>query len=559
MMDLSQSNRVLCFGRIIDVDIYYYDKDNKDNKAVSISTPKTGMKPDISVSLNVIPSDNVASMTVTIRNMVIDFDISKAYYMKVSMGYETCGVAVYESIIFRSYQATPNPDGEFVFEGVVTGDSTGYQNDLGVIEEDPFTLQCNDLGKISLYSFIEYILNGQSDTISLPKKGKLPKYKFEITVEDSNLEQDLKDATKCGIDINKNTKGFATPLSRAVYAKLILTNYAEAHNMDIAVVIDGNKFRIKTLSNDANVVPDTAIDIIGYNSASFNGAYLSLTMPYYPAIHAGSLLRCDASFVAQVGLPNETGNTVLEKNNAWSLYRVNKFNITFSTVRENNMMIDAFPIREAGRVSVSDIYPVEDGVRRNQYYNLSYIEAVLNKEYNAKNNYGDIIAGDVASDNNVNKAMKNSMTYARSFVSGGMPITYNNITSDDLIKTIKALYGNYKIHTIPSDDSLIRYSREFSVDMLFPVVFEATWYKNKSGDTSYCSCPPYYPIGFSHGFICMVSSDALQNGPWNQIVGMLQDFVSIYEDKPGFEGYVNIWKFMIENVKGITISSVEID
>ena len=170
MMDLSQSNRVLCFGRIIDVDIYYYDKDTRQNKAVSIATPKTGMKPDISVSLNVIPSDNVASMTVTIRNMVIDFDISKAYYMSVKMGYETCGVAVYESIIFRSYQATPNPDGEFVFEGVVTGDSTGYQNDLGVIEEDPFTLQCNDLGKISLYSFIEYILNGQSDNIRLPKK-----------------------------------------------------------------------------------------------------------------------------------------------------------------------------------------------------------------------------------------------------------------------------------------------------------------------------------------------------------------------------------------------------
>lgn len=557
MMDLSQSNRVLCFGRIIDVDIYYYDK---DNKAVSISTPKTGMKPDISVTLSVIPSNNIAAMTVTIRNMVIDFDISKAYYMRVSMGYETCGVAIYESIIFRSYQATPNPDGEFVFEGVVTGDSTGYQNDLGVIEEDPFTLQCNDLGKISLYSFIEYILNGQSDTISLPKKGKLPKYKFEIIVEDSGLEQTLKDATKCGIDINKNTKGFATPLSRAVYAKLILTNYIEAHNIvngkgnkiNIAVVIDGNKFRIKTLSNDANVIPDTAIDIVGYNSASFNGAYLSLTMPYYPAIHAGSLLRCDASFATQVGLPNETGNIILEKNNAWSLYRVNKFNVTFSTVRDNTMMIDAFPIREAGKVTVSDnVKKLDTG--------LSYVETVLNKEYNANNDYGDIIAGNITSDNNVSKAMKNSMIYARSFINGGIPKKYNNITSDDLIRIIKDLYGNYKIHTIPSDNSLVQYSKEYSVDILFPVVFEATWYKNKSGDTSYCSCEPYYPIGFSSGYMCMVSSDTLQNGPWNQIVGMLQDFVSIYEDKPGFEGYVNIWKFMIENVKGITISSVEID
>ena len=556
MMDLSQSNRVLCFGRIIDVDIYYYDKKTRQNKAVSIATPKTGLKPDISVSLNVIPSDNVASMTVTIRNMVIDFDISKAYYMKVSMGYETCGVAVYESIVFRSYQATPNPDGEFVFEGVVTGDSSGYQNDIGVIEEDPFTLECNNLGKISLYSFIEYILNGQSDNMPLPKKGKLPKYKFEITVEDSNLEQDLKDATKCGIDINKNTKGFATPLSRAVYAKLILTNYAEAHDLDLTVVLEGNKFHIKTLSSGSNSSPASAIDIIGYNAASFNGAYLSLTLPYYPAIHAGSLLRCDASFVTQVGLPNETGNTVLNKNSSWSLYRVNKFNITFSTTRENSMNIDAFPIKEAGRVRVSDT-EVHEGAKRNQYSG-SYMEQVLNREYESRDNYGRSTLGSIESDRNIVIAMKNSNIYAVSFIEGSTPVKYDRIYDQNLIAVIKALYGNFVLHTVPSDDSPIRYSRDISVDILFPVIFEATWYMSRNGNTTYCECPPYYPIGFKDGYICKVDINKFQTGPWNQIIGMLNDFINIYEGKDDYAGYVKIWKFLREHVKGVTISYREV-
>lgn len=554
MMDLSQSTSILCFGRIIDVDIYYYDKKTKQNKAVSINTPKTGMKPDISVSLNVIPSDNIASMTVTIRNMIVDFDISKAYYMSVKMGYETCGVAVYESIVFRSYQATPNPDGEYVFEGVVTGDSTGYQNDIGIIEEDPFTLEFNNCGKMYLYSLIEFILNGKSDENAMVRKGKLPKYKFEIITDDKNIEYKLKNVYT--VDVNKNTKGFSTPLSRSVYAKLILTNFAEAHDLDLTVVLEGNKFHIKTLSSDSNSSPATAIDIIGYNAASFNGAYLSLTLPYYPAIHAGSLLRCDASFVSQIGLPNETGNTVLNKNSSWSLYRVNKFNITFSTTRENSMNIDAFPIKEAGRVRVSDT-EVREGARRNQYSG-SYMEQVLNREYESRDNYGKSTLGSIESDKNIVIAMKNSNVYAASFIEGSIPVKYDRIYDQNLIAVIKALYGNFVLHTIPSDYSPIRYSRDISVDILFPVIFEATWYMNRNGDTTYCECPPYYPIGFKDGYICKVDINKFQTGPWNQIIGMLNDFINIYEDKDDYAGYVKIWKFLREHVKGVTISHREV-
>ena len=552
MMEGADSNKILCVGRIIDVDIYYYDKKNRENKAVSIVTPKTGLKPDISVTLNVIPSNNISSMTVIIRNMILDFDISKAYYMSVKMGYETCGVAVYESVVFRSYQATPNPDGEFVFEGVVTGDSTGYQNDISVIEEDPFTLIFNDCGTESVYSFIHYILNGHVYGAKSIKEKKLPKFQFEVKVDDIDLKSRL---MQYKINVNKNTKGFATPLSRAVYAKQILTNYAESVGENLAVLIEGNKFYIKTLET-SSTVPDTAIDIIGYNSASFNGAYLSLTMPYYPAINAGSLLRCDASFASQIGLPNETGNTVLKKNSSWSLYRVNKFSISFSTVRENSMSIDAFPIKEAGKVHVSDT-KVTEGVKRNQYSG-NYVEYVLNKEYESRDNYGKSTLGDIVSDNNVITAMKNSNTFASGFAEGGEPVKYDRIYDQNLIAVIKALYGGFVLHTIPADDSPIRYSREFSVDMLFPVIFEATWYKNRNGDNIYCECPPYYPIGFKDGYICKVDVNKFSTEAWYKIVGILNDFIDIYEDKEEYSGYVNIWKFLREHVKGFTVSQREV-
>lgn len=550
MMDLSQSTRVLCFGRIINVDIKYYDSENKKDKAVSIMTPKTGLKPDISVSMQVIPSNNVTNMTVIIRNMIIDFDISKAYYMTVQMGYETCGVAVYESIIFRSYQATPNPDGEFVFEGVVVGDTTGYQNDIGIVEQDPFTLMLNDCGEMSVYEFVHYILNGECGWKKYKKlsgsKGK-PKYKFSIDVDDISLENKLKLYT---LPISKDIKGFTTPLSRATYAKQVLTNYAETNGIPLVVVIDGNKFLIKSTAQDTTVAPDSAIDIIGYTAASYNGAILNITMPYFPAINAGSLIRCDASFVTQGGPPNKNGNDVLKKNYSWSMYRVMKFSVNFSTVHDNTMSIDAFPIRERGKVSVVK----EDKKNKKRSVQGSYFKEAINMEYKNRNNYGEVIIGDNNIDINVVKAKKNQA--GRRF--NGTYVEYNPIGNFDIISFISKLYDDYMIKctSIHGEIGLVA-----SMYNIFPIVFSATWYASKI-DNKIAVSESYFPISFSSGYIVIPPPDVINENS-NLIASILMDFIHIYEPHNKNNEYsdlLKVWHRMIDiNNGGGTIEIVPRD
>lgn len=542
MMDLSQSNKVICFGRIINVDIYYYDKNTKQNKAVSIHTPSTGLKPDISVSMNVIPSNNVTNMTVTIKNMIIDFDISKAYYMQVAMGYETCGVNVYESIVFRSYQATPNPDGAFVFEGVVVGDTTGYQNDIGIIEDDPFTLQLNECGKMTPYEFIHYILNGEYKSDRKTKKGKKPKYIFDVTVDDDKLKDDLTN-TNNSIVINNNIKGFATPLSRATYAKQVLTSFAESHNIPLIVVLNGNKFIIQSVAPDATAAPDTAIDIIGYTSASYNGALLNLTIPYYPAINAGSLLRCDASFVSQTGPPNENGNDVLKKNYSWSLYRVNMFSVNFSTVGENTMSISAFPIAEAGKVEV-----VKDD-KNKQNESRSWLKYIINEEYRTKDNNGNIIVGDNAIDSKVVAAKKAAGMSGASLANSGFYVEYTTIGNFSTILFISEYYSDYFVYgePYPGDKALI-----CSMQYIFPLVFAATWYMEKK-DKTISKSSSSFPISFGDGHLVFPTVSSMNSSEY--INAILQDFINIYSshNKNGiYDDYINVWEIM-RTMKKITI------
>ena len=522
------SKKVTCFNRIIDVDLYYYSKKDRQNKVVSIVTPSYGLKPDITVNLSVLPSNNVIGMTVTIRNVLTDIDISKAYYMSVVMGYDSCGFAIYNCVVFRSYQATPNPDGEFVFEGIVTGEKVEYSDCPSIVENDPVTVKWNDLGNISIKNYIEYILNGNGK--------RKPKFLFNI---DYQVEQKVLNRMSIStININKQHKSFATPISRAVYARQVITEWGKNQDINLVVVIEGSNFIIKSMAKDDAISPDTAIDIIGYKSASFNGALLNITLPYYPAINAGSLIRCDASYATQSGPPNDNNNSI-QRNNAWSLYRVMKYSVSFSTVRENTMSIDAFPIKEAGKVDAS-----EEFLPYNKIYNRkNYIQRVLDNEYNTKDNEGKIIVGDTKVDINVVNAKKNNS--ASSFSSRVFE-PYNNLKNvSGVITLLKDLYYGYHVKLEYQEGSGLS-SKYFSVDCLFPVVYSLTWYKRKSDSTA-ADSPDEFPLSFTSGNIFFPTVASLEMNTV-AIKSILSDFVKIYEahnDNSVYNDYIEAWKKMM--------------
>lgn len=549
MMDLSQSTKVLCFNRIINVDLYYYNKAEKQSKQLSIITPKTGLKPDITVSLSVIPSNNVMGVTLTVKNMVIDFDISKAFYMDIAMGYETCGIAIYKCVVFRSYQVSPNPDGVYVFEGVVTGDIV-ENNNISIVEEDYFTLDMNNLGNESMLSFLEYILNGTSSVDNRPKSKKtsLPKFKFNIVYANNDIKNVLANAN---ITINKNTKGFSTPLSRASYAKHVLTEWASKNEntKNYIVVIEGNNFVISDASDNTEVYPSTAIDIIGYNSATYNGAFLSITMPYYPAINAGSLIRCEAGYATQVGLPNAANWNTAIRNDAYSLYKVFRYSVTFSTVHENTMTIDAMPVIKAGKVYVdadadNRVYDSRKSIKSAD----NYLDRIIKEEYGMYD--GNVIVGDIPSDELVVKAMKNKAGGV--FVDSSIIVKYDNITDGDIIQFISKqdFYESFSLRSIPIDNKTgVLFFKPY---ILFPVVFSTTW--NKTNDNLTCESNPFFPICFTSGNMYMPPVGNLVNpSNWSSIKSILADFIEMYKDNDAYKMYIYYWTKLVNESSGIII------
>lgn len=115
---LSASNEQL-FDRYIDV--YLYQKKPSASKTAdfAIRTPKTGLKPFITVSGQFQLSSTTNLITVTIVNMSANIDTMAYNYIEVEAGYMNSGVHIrFLGQITNCYMAKPNPNGELVISAV---------------------------------------------------------------------------------------------------------------------------------------------------------------------------------------------------------------------------------------------------------------------------------------------------------------------------------------------------------------------------------------------------------------------------------------------------------
>jgi hypothetical protein len=89
--------------------------DSKTNKRL-IRTPPTGVKPDIAVSAEFLPSMRTKKVKLSLKNMDFDIDISKLSWVRIHMGYFLGGSIMFRGAIMNSYMENPNPNGRTVFE-----------------------------------------------------------------------------------------------------------------------------------------------------------------------------------------------------------------------------------------------------------------------------------------------------------------------------------------------------------------------------------------------------------------------------------------------------------
>ena len=82
---------------------------------LQVITPKTGCKPNITVSAQFIPQDAATTITLTVYNMLDNIDTRAFNWCEIEVGYMNSGISTtFIGQIINCYMAKPNPNGELV-------------------------------------------------------------------------------------------------------------------------------------------------------------------------------------------------------------------------------------------------------------------------------------------------------------------------------------------------------------------------------------------------------------------------------------------------------------
>lgn len=301
-------------------------------ETLSIECPISGLKPDMSFSVNLLPGQNCYKAVLKIRNLNIhNADIRLWDKMEIVAGYREGSKARFVCPIFSSYIESPNPDGITVFEGITVGqvDTMMYDSLL----EIHFNQE-----KMTLISMISQVARGIMDGINVHSTLPDDLNQLEITISKQVVYAENGFAvlnwlqTTVSSIIEEHTYGQASVLVQLI-------------NSDLNIMVLNGPNRPASL--DENVISLRMV-----SGATFNGTALTVEAPWDPALKPGDLFYMPPQFIQGSHLPNvlEPAAYVNEDN----LYRALTMSISFGTTDGNNKMsILAVPAQYAGQISLN--------------------------------------------------------------------------------------------------------------------------------------------------------------------------------------------------------------
>lgn len=327
---------------------------------IHIKCPSTGIKPDISFSINMLPSGNCYKADLRIRNFNIkSIDIRKWNIMTVTVGYAGGYTETFKCPIYTSYIESPNPDGITVFEGLVVGTyGAGIsQNSFKVRLLGSHTC----VGKL-----IQEIANALDlknkncliGTISGDERTGVPIYTgynaipIKLNGGDVAIAENGMALLNWTRDVvNKTVSFMGNPpihISMQVIGKELVT-----------CAVDG--------PNEQPVDLSTVLNLNTVFSARFTGPSLTVEAPYNPKLQPGDIFGMSPKFIDGSQLPNSMDASLY--TNERNYYRVLTMSLSFSTVGDTNRMsVLAIPLQyvsefgNTNTISGGDAVPVKTDV-----------------------------------------------------------------------------------------------------------------------------------------------------------------------------------------------------
>lgn len=442
-----------------------------EGEGFAITCPKMRLKPNIHVSLSVLPDNQYYGCTIKIINMNHLVDILSYKIMHVRIGYRygtTDGiinddarlVAEFRGPIFRSYQTTPNPDGETIFEGVIVGDVLdpfeGRPMKFTVhtvweeIEDENGEKIKHQVAPITVHDFITLLADSRGGNITYhpPKTddtseddtsegSEKHKYTSGKVVYGSSYRENSEFVAEFSCDeeienmiINisalsgKPIENFMQLIKRA--SDILKEQVTNVTGVPVSLMVLDKKLKFVAFQQGKLREGTHYVPIKFTYSASYSASILTVTAPYDPRITTGTLVKVSPNFFNGANITNEMdlntdilgpaegyivtkedvdGETTTNKESAGYFYTVLHMKIDFGTYDGNTMELLCLPIGLTGDKESSE--NTKSSVSNNEYIehlkaSVDEVEArelVYGTPSEAQNFQPDIFSTDIKLEN----------------------------------------------------------------------------------------------------------------------------------------------------------------
>lgn len=309
-------------------------------EVLHIKCTDAGLKPDMSLSINLLPGQNCYGAVLKIRNLNLDsVDIRQWTRMVISAGYRTGPKAQYTCPIFTSYIEAPNPDGITTFEGITVGTAED------VLNNQPVEIIFNET-KMDLETLIKQVAPAISTSI-----------KVEIAAGDELMKANERRTNL--ISIEKQTVYAQNGMAVLNWLQTTVSKFVEEMERDkatgehtsIFMQLVDNVLEVIAL-NGPNKMPSKVSRIVNLDmvtGATFNGTALTVEAPWNPDLQPGGLFYMPPEFIYGSKLPNILSTK--DYRNDDNLYRALTMSISFASVESaNKMTVLAVPAQWAGEL-----------------------------------------------------------------------------------------------------------------------------------------------------------------------------------------------------------------
>ena len=327
---------MILFDRVINVILKSsYDTDKK----FPILTPRSGVKPDMSVSFSMLEAGGLAyNIQVEVTNISQDksFNIYEWDLMDVEIGYKIkddptgVGLLVHtmECGIFNAYTTGPNPNGKTIFVGIVGSHMRDVfvRKPIYIVVNKPF---------VTVKELVTTIATVIGHKPSVPKN--IDNYELAFIHEEGYSSGQIHYKAENGLALINWLQGI---ISRAGQARNEIWSVTTFNN---ELMVLGNT---KIGKDEATV----AVNVDAINSMTLTGNIVDVEAPYNPLIAPGTLVSINPQFYTAALPSSETEGYVSASRmldfaseisgvNAKhsNLYRILSMEVKFST-RDANMM-----------------------------------------------------------------------------------------------------------------------------------------------------------------------------------------------------------------------------